>query len=577
MPKKICLLLVFLLSSFGVLMAQTTITINTAPLTGSIDYAGDEDLYQFTVSSPGDYHMETWVSGYGGGTLGDTYMWLYGPNDINILITYNDDGGLGFSSLIYRNLAVGTYYLKVRPYSPGPTGTYKIAVTKTVALPLNQHWLAAEINPNGDTDFYRVALYDDKYVFETNLGTLYDNYMYLYGPNDPTVLITQDSNAGAGNAALILRTLAATGAAGTYYVRITSGYAGVTGTYKIRSFDVRYDDIAASWTGDATYSRESESGVWTKLTTWANKVALGDYDNDGRADLLATFNDGYLYVRRTSNGAWVKLTTAPIWFAMGDYDADGYQDFFGTWVDGTYVRNGLTGAWLLLTSPCLQLAVGDVDGDTYDDFVGVFSDATYVKFMRTGSWAKLTTPANWVAVGDVNNNRYEEVIGNWPDGIWSYSFYSPSGWRQWAPAALQIGAGDFDGDLIDDIAATYADGFLWVRLSTGIWLKITTAPATFGLGRITTPRIIVTGIGTPVPLTSEVPAIGDLDLGIRKGDPPTKTEADLSVQGPGGEQFSFSISENWMPGSKIDAERQKSISFERRDKNTNATDLKEKK
>jgi hypothetical protein len=577
MAKKICLFLVFLFSSLGILSAQTTITVNAAPITGSIAFAGDENLYQFTVVTTAYYHMETWVSAYGGGTLGDTYMWLYGPNDINILITYDDDSGLGLSSLIYRQLSPGIYYLKVRPYAPGPTGTYKIAVTKTEALPLNQNWITGNIYPNGDTDFYRVPLLNAKYVLETILLTLYDDTMFLYGPDDPTLLIAQDSGSGARSAALIMHTLAATGGAGTYYIRITSGYAGVTGTYKLRSFNVRMDDLAASWTGDATYSRYSESGAWTKLTTWANKVALGDYDGDGRADLLATFNDGYLYVRRTSTGGWVKLTTAPSWFAMGDYDADGYQDFFGTWVDGTYVRNGLTGEWILLTSPCLQLAVGDVDGDTYDDFIGVFNDATYVKFMKTGSWVKLTTPANWIAAGDVNGNRCKEVIGNWPDGIWSYSFYSPSGWRQWAPSALQISAGDFDGDLIDDIAATYADGLLWVRLATGAWLKITTAPSTFGLGKMTTPLYYPYAKAAPVPLTTDDLASQNLGLGVRRGDPPTKTEADLSAQGPGGKHFAFSLSENWLPGSKIDVEKQKLISFERQDKRESDKDLREKK
>jgi hypothetical protein len=577
MPKKVCLLLFVLIASFGVLSAQTTITVNAAPITGSIDFAGDEDVYQFSVVTTAYYHMETWVSAYGGGTLSDTYMWLYGPNDINTLITYNDDGGLGFSSLIYWQLSPGTYYLKVRPYAPGPTGTYKIAVTKTVALPLNQNWITGDIYPDGDTDFYRVSLYNGNFAFETILFTLSGDTMFLYGPDDPTTLISQDSTSGARYSAFLKRTLAATGGAGTYYIRVTSRYAGITGTYKIRSFNVRNDDLAASWTGDATYTRDTLSGNWTKLTTWANKVALGDYDNDGRADLLATFNDGYLYVRQTSSGGWIRLTTAPISFAMGDYDADGYQDLFGTWVDGTYVRNGQTGAWLLLTSPCLQLAVGDVDGDTYDDFIGVFNDATYVKFMQSGSWVKLTTPANWIAAGDVNGNRCKEVLGNWPDGIWSYSFYYPSGWRQWAPSALQIGAGDFDADSVDDIVASYADGLLWVRLATGTWLKITTAPTTFGLGKIRAPAYPALGKATPVPLITDNLAGPDLDLGIRKGDPPTKIEADLSRQGPGGEKFTFSISENWLPGSKMDMERQKLISLERREIKNNSGDRREKK
>lgn len=64
-------------------------------------------------------------------------MTLFGPNDPNFEVASDDDAGEGFNAQINRNLSAGTYFLRVRLYSPNSTGNYAVgvrAVSATQAL-----------------------------------------------------------------------------------------------------------------------------------------------------------------------------------------------------------------------------------------------------------------------------------------------------------------------------------------------------------------------------------------------------------------------------------------------------------
>jgi len=92
---------------------------------GNISPTGDADWWYFTVLSSATYTVET-----SPGTLTDTIMALYGPNDQATLLGENDDKELGNgASKIMRTLSAGTYYVKVRAYADNSTGTYTIRLT----------------------------------------------------------------------------------------------------------------------------------------------------------------------------------------------------------------------------------------------------------------------------------------------------------------------------------------------------------------------------------------------------------------------------------------------------------------
>jgi hypothetical protein len=101
------------------------LTVNAAATGGNISPAGDMDWYQFTVSTAGTHTIETWA-----GSLDDTYMELFGPNNQSTLIEENDDGGTGIAAKIVRSLSAGTYYVRISSFWWDVTGTYTIRVTR---------------------------------------------------------------------------------------------------------------------------------------------------------------------------------------------------------------------------------------------------------------------------------------------------------------------------------------------------------------------------------------------------------------------------------------------------------------
>ena len=79
----------------------------------------ERDTYRFTVLVAGDYVIET--SG-----VSDTYLHLYGPNDLTRLVAQNDDSGRRNNARLAVTLQPGVYYVQVRHYSALTVGPYSI-------------------------------------------------------------------------------------------------------------------------------------------------------------------------------------------------------------------------------------------------------------------------------------------------------------------------------------------------------------------------------------------------------------------------------------------------------------------
>jgi len=86
-------------------------------------------------------------------------------------------------------------------------------------------------------------------------------------------------------------------------------------------------------------------GSWDASATWTN-VRAGDFDGDGRTDLVGQRSDGFWFVS-TSTGtsfttsAWMSLAIGQF-ATVGDFNADGLDD--------VAVRNPTNGAWRVLAS-----------------------------------------------------------------------------------------------------------------------------------------------------------------------------------------------------------------------------------
>jgi V8-like Glu-specific endopeptidase len=91
---------------------------------GNIYPLGDEDWFQFTVSSPRVYAIESIPF-----ALPDTFMYLYGPNSWTNLLETDDNDGEGNMAAILRSLSPGVYYVRIRASGTATTGPYRTRLT----------------------------------------------------------------------------------------------------------------------------------------------------------------------------------------------------------------------------------------------------------------------------------------------------------------------------------------------------------------------------------------------------------------------------------------------------------------
>ena len=89
--------------------------------TASIGQPGEEDLFTFRASKPGQYTIQT-----DGGS--DVLMRLFGPDSQTRLIAEDDDSGFGANARISVELLPGTYFVQVRHFNNTATGSYQIKV-----------------------------------------------------------------------------------------------------------------------------------------------------------------------------------------------------------------------------------------------------------------------------------------------------------------------------------------------------------------------------------------------------------------------------------------------------------------
>jgi hypothetical protein len=123
-------------------------------------------------------------------------------------------------------------------------------------------------------------------------------------------------------------------------------------------------------------------------------VALGDVTGDGKADIVATESSGsyYTYMLGTSSGTnfgWSTTNLVNYWtpyhMALGDVNNDGKADIVSVEADnnnpggGYYhyqfgIRGSSSFGWttaMTAVVPQQRMAVGDVTGDGKDDVVSI--------------------------------------------------------------------------------------------------------------------------------------------------------------------------------------------------------------
>lgn len=237
-------------------------------------------------------------------------------------------------------------------------------------------------------------------------------------------------------------------------------------------------------------------------------LGVGDNNGDGRADLLAVYPDrnlrfyagtafsepeGYLPGTPSGDPVWDdhRLMAAP-----GDFNGDGKADLLATRPDGTFwfaagdgkggygnrVRIG-TG-WHIYDK---LLGAGDYDGDGSNDLIARQPDGSLWFYAGTGSigggnegyerrvkigssgWGQFL---HLEAAGDVNGDGNRDLLAVTRDGT-LYLYAGPgtgtshgprtvagAGWNAYTAV---VPVGDYDGDGTGDAVLRKSDGSLWLR------------------------------------------------------------------------------------------------------------------
>ena len=322
-----------------------------------------------------------------------------------------------------------------------------------VALPSET---AGAVGPEGDVDWLRFgfdASAPREVTAETTGGLDTVGALYDLGGN----VLAEDDDSGGDLNFRIRRTLDA----GTYFMRVAS-FESNTGSYVLR------------------------------LEVEGNLRSLGDFDGDGKDDVLLRHEDGRWHYypmdgRAVLDGSGeASLTTNRAWRAagFGDFDGDDRDDVLlrhddGRWryyaMDGRARRPG-GGAASLTTDLAWRIAsLGDFDGDGKDDVLLRHEDGRWHYYPMDGRTvldgsgeASLTADLAWriAGFGDFNGDGKDDVLLRHEDGRWHY--YPMDGRtvldgggeaslttnRVWRVA----GFGDFNGDGRDDVLLRHEDG-----------------------------------------------------------------------------------------------------------------------
>lgn len=308
-------------------------------------------------------------------------------------------------------------------------------------------------------------------------------------------------------------------------LRIGNGWEGMTAIIAPGDYDGdgRPDVVARDAAGRLFVYQGNGRGGWTYVskqvgTGWGGMTAVvspGDFNGDGRVDLLARDAAGRLWlyagagngytatVTQIGHGwaGYVQLlvggpTATRRWVAQagaGDVNGDGARDVLA--LDGTgqlfvHTGNG-AGSWIN-GGPVLQgwagvrqvLGVGDFDGDGRDDLMALKDDGTLqLHTILAGGGIGPGKVIGWgwsafdlvISVGDANGDGTPDIAARDVNGaLWLHPGDGRGGWlggyvagNGWGGMTAVLGAGDWDGDGVADILARTATGDLLVYPGTG--------------------------------------------------------------------------------------------------------------
>jgi uncharacterized delta-60 repeat protein len=234
-------------------------------LTGTVDFAGDQDWYGLYLYANHQYVIDLQGAASGEGTLVDPFVRLvdFSGNEL----AFDDDSGSGLDSqLTYTVASTGYYYVSAQAFGSA-TGTFTLSVhdteiagnTSTTGVLVVDDSVTGLIDPAYDSDWYQVTLVaGHEYVFDlqgapSGMGTLADPSLQLYDSSGYWLDYDYDSGLGVESSMHYVA-----GYSGTYYVSASGGFTGGTGTFTLSATDlgIPFDAVP----GDASTTETIDVG-----------------------------------------------------------------------------------------------------------------------------------------------------------------------------------------------------------------------------------------------------------------------------------------------------------------------------
>ncbi len=236
-------------------------------------------------------------------------------------------------------------------------------------------------------------------------------------------------------------------------------------------------------------------------STYSIVVGPGDWDGDGKADLIARSTDGRLWLlpgpaaplgARRQIGTGFNVFNSIV--APGDWNGDGKNDLLGRKANGElwlYPGNGTGGfsgwrkvgtGWGSFTA---IVGPGDWNGDRRPDLLARRTNGELWLYPGNGTggfspWRKVGT--GWgsftaiVGPGDWNGDRRPDLLARRTNGeLWLYPGNGTGGfspWRKvgtgWQPFSIIAAAGTLDADAIPDLVARTPAGNAFLYPGNGV-------------------------------------------------------------------------------------------------------------